>query len=881
MQGTKIETLYVEWRADYDKFKAEMQQVKTELTAAKTVAATSSTAVAGMGSAVKSAFASALGPIALATAALQAVKMAANELRDAVKLAMDVTESENLFNTSLGNMADATRAWSKELAAAIGVNDFEIRRVSGLWFTMAQSMGLADDQALAMSKNLVQLKYDLMSFYNLGGDQADTIIKGMISGETEPAKQIGVILTEAMAKQALYRAGVVAEGQEIDATTMMYGRYLAMMEQTVNAHGDMARTIDSPANALRVFQATLMDIKLALGEAFLPIFQIAIPALQTLANVTRAVAEMISDAIGSGGRAGLSVKVGDVSSAAKAGANTWSEYGNKATTALNNTASGLSKLRGIILGFDELNVMQDTETAAAGAAGGLGAGGLLGEDTGLQIPGIPEIEIPATDTTELDNLKNSVADAVEFISDKWLRLRSIFLANPLTAPLVAAVDGFKVALALFGDSIPQYDFLPDDLSEKTKEKLEPFMRLWNDTQTSLKQWSWGNQTITWEMANGMVAAVESMKSQLIAAIDEQNAESLRVMTEFFNESDALTEEQEAEALRQLSKDNADRKTQITQYTQEINRIYQDAAEEHRALTDEENRKVAALQDKMKETAIETMSESSDEQQKILKHLQENASDISARQAADIVANSLEAKEATINDAIDRADEIIANADRMREAGAIDEETYQTIIDAAKQQKDDTIAAAETSHKKVVEEARKQAVDHVNEVNWETGEIKTRMQVMVDDFKNKTAEIKAAVDAWTKPFRDWKNNVLDIFYELSRVHISLSGVEHGGSGRSIPQYADGGLPALGELFVAREAGPEMVGTIGGRSAVVNNTQIVEAIRMAVADAMSAALGDRGDSETVINLYVDDVLESVTRRAARNNLRSNRVRIPVGG
>ena len=95
----------------------------------------------------------------------------------------------------------------------------------------------------------------------------------MITGETEPAKRIGVILTEEAAKRALLTAGIIKEGQETDHTTLMYGRYLALMQQTTVAQGDMARTIDSPTNQMRVLQTELRELKLAWGEAFLPIAQ--------------------------------------------------------------------------------------------------------------------------------------------------------------------------------------------------------------------------------------------------------------------------------------------------------------------------------------------------------------------------------------------------------------------------------------------------------------------------------------------------------------------------------------------------------------------------------------------------------------------------------
>lgn len=52
---------------------------------------------------------------------------------------------------------------------------------------------------------------------------------------------------------------------------------------------------------------------------------------------------------------------------------------------------------------------------------------------------------------------------------------------------------------------------------------------------------------------------------------------------------------------------------------------------------------------------------------------------------------------------------------------------------------------------------------------------------------------------------------------------------------MPSYASGGFPEVGEMFIAREAGPELVGTIGGQTAVANNTQIVEGISNGVANA----------------------------------------------
>jgi hypothetical protein len=71
-----------------------------------------------------------------------------------------------------------------------------------------------------------------------------------------------------------------------------------------------------------------------------------------------------------------------------------------------------------------------------------------------------------------------------------------------------------------------------------------------------------------------------------------------------------------------------------------------------------------------------------------------------------------------------------------------------------------------------------------------------------------------------------------------------------------RHAEGGFPDAGEFFIAREAGPELVGRIGGRNAVVNNDQIVSAVSRGVYEAVSTAMNSgRGNSDTPVNIYLD--------------------------
>jgi len=88
----------------------------------------------------------------------------------------------------------------------------------------------------------------------------------------------------------------------------------------------------------------------------------------------------------------------------------------------------------------------------------------------------------------------------------------------------------------------------------------------------------------------------------------------------------------------------------------------------------------------------------------------------------------------------------------------------------------------------------------------------------------------------------KNAVLDFTARLTGKSTKKAdgGVFSGGSWKPIKKYAVGGLPNMGQMFVAREAGPELVGTLGGHTAVMNNDQIVSSVSAGVAQAVKEVI-----------------------------------------
>jgi len=149
-----------------------------------------------------------------------------------------------------------------------------------------------------------------------------------------------------------------------------------------------------------------------------------------------------------------------------------------------------------------------------------------------------------------------------------------------------------------------------------------------------------------------------------------------------------------------------------------------------------------------------------------------------------------------------------------------------------------------------------------------------------------ASIKATFSTISSVVSEVWAKVVGVFYDAKTATMQLnemnkagsathvnphSGSTHGGSGGG---YAEGGFPDTGELFMARENGiPELVGTIGNRTAVANNDQIIAGIRQGVFEAVTQAMSNQGSGEVVLKLDGDVLAKGVTRYQRFNAISAN--------
>ena len=380
-------------------------------------------------------------------------------IKDSITNAMNSIESDSLFETSLGTMADDVRAWSDEISNALGLNAVAMRKNTGVIYNMTTSMGLAEDNALKMSKGITLLSEDMASFYNLDTTEAFNKLRAGLTGETEPLKALGILVDENTIKQVAYQQGIARTGSELTQQQKVLARYIAILQQTGNAQGDLARTINSPANQLRIFKNQVSSLARAFGNVLMPVISAVLPYLTALAKVLtiglNALSRFLGIANGSKGVGGLSSgfsSVGDNVNDVSAGVSGIGKGLGGVGKGLDDANKKAKKLKGTLAGFDEMNVIDEPNTdsgsSGTGGTGGVGGGGIgglggLGGDLGFDLG---EYEYG------LDGLNSKVDEIVEKMKSAFSTVKDVVKDIWNSEPIQA----FAGAVTTYGQFIWDY-----------------------------------------------------------------------------------------------------------------------------------------------------------------------------------------------------------------------------------------------------------------------------------------------------------------------------------------------------------------------------------------------------------------------------------------
>jgi hypothetical protein len=183
-----------------------------------------------------------------------------------IEPAMQAEEAASKFQTIFGESSANVTSWADELAVAIGRSSRELQGMAADAMALISPMSGSRDAAIQMSQGLVQMAQDLASFHNVDVGEAFTALRSGISGETEPMKRFGILLTDAALAEYALSQGITRRISDMSTAEKTQLRYNAMLNSMGTAQGDAARTSGSLTNQLRALEGCINDVNVSIGE---------------------------------------------------------------------------------------------------------------------------------------------------------------------------------------------------------------------------------------------------------------------------------------------------------------------------------------------------------------------------------------------------------------------------------------------------------------------------------------------------------------------------------------------------------------------------------------------------------------------------------------
>nr|DAZ13932.1 MAG TPA: tail tape measure protein [Caudoviricetes sp.] len=402
-------------------------------------------------------------------AQLVSLKAIATYLANAVTKFNDFYEATDLFNNAMGELSGQATELINKMESLLGIDPTEAMTNIATLQSLATSFGLASDKAYILSKNLTQLAYDESSYWNKDTATTFTAIASAISGELEPIRRLGVDLSQARLQQELLALGFNKQVSSLSQADKAVLRYIAIMKQTANVQGNLAQTISSPANMVRILKSEISQLAKAVGQLLYPAFKAILPVLIAAVDLIKEFVVSLASAFGQ------KIEFTDFSKTQK-------DIGGVAN-AMDDTAdatkSAAKAAKDYTMGFDELNIIDPSQNSGSSGSGGGATGNLLGDvdlsqydmfkdyagsvvdEIKAKLKSLDSFQIGTQIGEQLNKLMGMIYDAIHSVD--WASLGAVF-ADGING-LVDSVDWDLFGRLLADRFIIEFELLGGFLSQ--------------------------------------------------------------------------------------------------------------------------------------------------------------------------------------------------------------------------------------------------------------------------------------------------------------------------------------------------------------------------------------------------------------------------------
>lgn len=355
--------------------------------------------------------------------------------KQAVDLASDIQEVQNVVDTAFGDMKYKMEAFAETAIEMYGISKLTAKETGSTFMATADGMGLAKETASDMALQLTALSADMSSFYNKTQDITSTALKSVFTGETETLKQFGIVMTEANLEAFRLAQGIETSYKKMSQAEKVALRYNYVMQQTKLAQGDFAKTQNSWANQTRILSERWKEFLSILGSGLVKVLTPLVQVLNTVLQYLISFASTIGQLLG-----GEVQKQEAVSEAIGSSV----ESQNDLTEATKETAKANKKT---LASFDEIQKLTASNEAGSDSASGSGVGFEVATPYNFDLD---------TKNVEagVDRIKSKLNDLKKYFEQfkvpfsNWLEIDVPKLGNTVKTSFIKIFDGVKGTFSL-------------------------------------------------------------------------------------------------------------------------------------------------------------------------------------------------------------------------------------------------------------------------------------------------------------------------------------------------------------------------------------------------------------------------------------------------
>lgn len=249
-------------------------------------------------------------------------------------------------------------------AKNLGLNIQEITQHASQLASVTNSLGQTGEATTAITKSMTMLAGDISSLFNVDYKTVAQNLQSGLIGQSRALYKYGIDITNATLATYAYNLGISKSVSEMTQMEKQQLRVLAILDQSKVSWGDLANTINSPSNMLRQFSNNMKEVGMVAGQLFIPILSKVMPVVN---GVTIAIKRLLVNLASL-----MGVKI-DFESFGQSGYKDTSDGLEDISDGYQDVADSAKKATLSLMGFDEINKLQDDTSSSKGSSGGGGS----------------------------------------------------------------------------------------------------------------------------------------------------------------------------------------------------------------------------------------------------------------------------------------------------------------------------------------------------------------------------------------------------------------------------------------------------------------------------------------------------------------------------